>query len=92
MGEIWGTLQDDLMFNGREFSYGPRKEREMKETAWSPVVKPSHRQTITLQLPTAVKADETLILTVGVQMGAPDENGEVVPVARQGAGVILRVG
>ncbi|RPE08301.1 hypothetical protein EGT74_14670 [Chitinophaga lutea] len=88
----FGAVQD-LMFDGMNFkSCQSPANYETVETAWALVSQPAGKQTVTLQLPVPVKADETLILSAGIHMGTPGHEGNIAWVKRQGAGMILRVG
>ncbi len=88
----FGSIQD-MMYDNWDYQSCPSPRcHETHETPWVHITQSTDKQTVTLQLPHAANADETLILTVGIQMGSPEPNGTIWEVRKQGAGVVLRVG
>jgi len=64
------------------------------DTAWQLVSDPFQSQTLELKLSStkAIKNSQTLIFAIGIEMGAPDSQGEITAVKYAGSACILAVG
>ncbi|RPE08201.1 hypothetical protein EGT74_14145 [Chitinophaga lutea] len=89
----FGPIQDFMHDPQWDYQRCPYpRSRETKDTPWVHLTQPTDRQTITMQLPHAAAEDETLMLAIGIQMGSPEPDGGIWGNAKQGAGMVLRVG
>jgi hypothetical protein len=90
----FGLVPDVVYENGAYNDHPEGLADTSLVTAWHVATDPFQSQTVELKLntPDAIKDSQTLLFTIGIEMGAPGANGGIVEVKHAGAACILAVG
>jgi hypothetical protein len=87
-------IVEDIVHDGNGYNESDRLPIATADTEWQESGTDFSPQTIELKLdiPEALRDTQTMILSIGIEMGRPDTNGEVQRVRHTGSACILALG
>jgi hypothetical protein len=87
-------IADDVIYDGNSYTAARLYGFATANTEWHMNGAPFLPQTIELKMdtPVSLKDSQTLILSIGIEMGAPDKHGEIDNVRYAGSACILALG